>query len=299
MKGMSIRIFAFAFTVASVASAQNFQQRIADIDEKAVELQRRLRENEIRLQRHAEIMEQAQVRLKALQAGESLPPRVKIPAAPPEPTPKTVPPTPIAPTPAPQPRPIPVPASIETRGSTIYTPSHHKARHEPRDYYFQIFSGVVVPGKVNIPKDGSVTRNPKADYDNGYSIGAGAGIDFGNWRLGLELSHRSYDDSQSDWGHAEVNALLANVGWELDYWESNVFYLGLGLGPSLAKIQRASGKWSYRDTLLAYQIATGLGHRFTEGLSGRLGYKYFSTANGDGFERLYSHGVEAVLEFDL
>ena len=82
MKGMSIRISAFAVIATIAAHAQNFQQRIANIDEKAAELQRHLHENELRLQRHAEVMEQAQARLKALQAGENLPPRVKIPAAP-------------------------------------------------------------------------------------------------------------------------------------------------------------------------------------------------------------------------
>jgi len=240
-------------------------------------------------------MEQAQARLKALQAGENLPPRVKIPAAPPEPTPKAVEPPvlppPSVPTPAPQPRPFPIASPPDTG----HPPIRQKTRGRPTGYYFQVFSGFVVPGDVHVQQE-----NRTADYNTGYSVGAGAGIDFGNWRLGLELSHRSYDDSQSSWGHAEVNALMANVGWELDYWDSNVFYLDLGVGPSLAKIQRPAKLYSYGgDTLFAYQIAMGLGHRFTEGLSGRLGYKYFSTANGDGFERLYSHGVEAVLEFDL
>ena len=39
----------------------------------------------------------------------------------------------------------------------------------------------MIPGSVHIPKDVQTTgRNPKADYENGYSMGAGAGIDFGN-----------------------------------------------------------------------------------------------------------------------
>ena len=96
----SIRISVFVFSVSIAANAQNFQARIADLDEKAAELQRRLHENELRLQRHSEVMEQAQARLKALQSGEQLPAPLKIPAAPPEPvrsTGKTPAPPPIAP----------------------------------------------------------------------------------------------------------------------------------------------------------------------------------------------------------
>ena len=292
-----------SFAATFAANAQNFQQRIADIDEKAVELQRRLHDNELRLQRHAEIMEQAQLRLKALQAGQALPPKSKIPSAPPEPTeslknPPVLPP-PSPPVTQPSPKQLPLASQVKERRSSRIG-SNIEERPSRRNYYFQIFSGFVIPGSVHIPKDVQTTgRNPKADYENGYSMGASAGIDFGNFRFGMELSQRAYDDKQSNWGHAEANSFMANLGWELDYWQSNVFYLGLGIGPSLAKIQRPSGKWSFNDTLFAYQLSTGLGYRFTDNLSGRLGYKYFSTSNATDFERLDSHAIEAFLEFDL
>ena len=284
----SIRISVLAILTAATTNAQNFQQRIADLDEKAAELQRRLHENELRLQRHAEIMEQAQARLKALQAGEKLPARIKIPAAPPEPihssgkTPK-------------------FPAITSKRrppDKQTYTPipaGHIKIRSK-KTYYFQIFSGYVMPNNAHIHSSG---ENKVADYENGYSVGAGAGIDFGNWRVGTELSHRSYDNSESGKGHAELNTLMINGGWEIGFWESNVFYIGVGLGPSLVKIQRPSGNWSYNKNLLAYQLSTGLGHRFTESLSGRFGYKYFSTASTSDFDPHGSHALEAVLELDL
>ncbi len=285
----SIRISVFLFAVSIAANAQNFQARIADLDEKAAELQRRLHENELRLQRHSEIMEQAQARLKALQAGEKLPPRIKIPAAPPEPihssgkTPK-------------------FPAITSKRrppDKQTYTPipaGHIKIRSH-KTYYFQIFSGYVMPNNAHIHSSG---ENKVAEYDDGYSVGAGAGIDFGNWRMGMELSHRSYDNSESGKGHAELNTLMINGGGEIGFWDSNVFYLGVGLGPSLVKIQRPPHvAWSYKKNLLAYQLSTGLGHRFTESLSGRFGYKYFSTASASDFDSHASHALEAVLELDL
>ncbi len=285
----SIRISVFLFAVSIAANAQNFQARIADLDEKAAELQRRLHENELRLQRHSEIMEQAQARLKALQAGEKLPPRIKIPAAPPEPihssgkTPK-------------------FPAITSKRrppDKQTYTPipaGHIKIRSK-KTYYFQIFSGYVMPNNAHIHSSG---ENKVAEYDDGYSVGAGAGIDFGNWRMGMELSHRSYDNSESGKGHAELNTLMINGWWKIGFWDSNVFYLGVGLGPSLVKIQRPPHvAWSYKKNLLAYQLSTGLGHRFTESLSGRFGYKYFSTASASDFDSHASHALEAVLELDL
>ena len=281
----SIRISVLAIVTAASTNAQNFQQRIADLDEQAAELQRRLHENELRLQRHAEIMEQAQARLKAIKAGEKLPPRIKIPAAPPEPihsTGKTHEFPPITPKQRPPDR-------------QTYTPipaGHIKIRSH-KTYYFQIFSGYVMPNKAHIHSTGV------AEYENGYSVGAGAGIDFGNWRMGMELSHRSYDNSEPGKGHAELNAIMINGGWEIGFWDSNIFYLGVGLGPSLVKIQRPSGSRSYNKNLLAYQLSTGLGHRFTESLSGRFGYKYFSTASASDFDSHASHALEAVLELDL
>ena len=83
MKGKLFKTIFMSFAATFAANAQNFQQRIADIDEKAVELQRRLHDNELRLQRHAEIMEQAQLRLKALQAGQALPPKSRFLQPPP------------------------------------------------------------------------------------------------------------------------------------------------------------------------------------------------------------------------
>ncbi|MFP6893393.1 MAG: outer membrane beta-barrel protein, partial [Opitutales bacterium] len=267
----SIRISVFLFAVSIAANAQNFQERIADLDEKAAELQRRLHENELRLQRHSEVMEQAQARLKALQAGEKLPPRLKIPAAPPEPahsTDKTPAPPPIAPK-----------QRLPNKQTYTPIPTRYVEISKNNTYYFQIFSGYVMPNNAHIHSSGRVPpENKVAEYDDGYSVGAGAGIDFGNWRMGMELSHRSYDNSESGKGHAELNTLMINGGWEIGFWESNVFYLGVGLGPSLVKIQRPPHvAWSYKKNLLAYQLSTGLGHRFTESLSGRFGYKYFST----------------------
>ena len=297
MKVMLILIISFVFAASIAAKAQNFQQRIADIDEKAAELQRRLHENELRLQRHAEIMEEAQLRLKALQAGEELPPRVKIPAAPPEPSSKIkeppVLPPPTVPSPAPQPSPVPI-ASGQGEKKPASIPSPRVSIGTSRNYFFQIFSGFVIPENVHLPSENRTTN-----FDSGYSVGAGAGLDFVNWRLGLELSHRSYDDSQQDFGHAEANALIANIGWNLNYWSSNEFYLGLGVGPSWAKIQRPGSVSPLKDKLVSYQLSTGLGHRFTEKLSGRLGYKYFSTSNASDHDRLTSHAIEAFLDFDL
>ncbi len=288
----SIRISVFLFAVSISANAQNFQARIADLDEKAAVLQRRLHENELRLQRHSEVMEQAQARLKTLQAGEKLPLRIKIPAAPPEPIHSSGK-TPKFPAITPKRRP-PV--------KQTYTPipAGHMEIRSHKTYYFQIFSGYVMPNNAHIHSSGRVPpENNVAEYDNGYSVGAGAGIDFGNWRMGMELSHRSYDNSESGKGHAELNTLMINGGWEIGFWESNVFYLGVGLGPSLVKIQRPSGHWSYNKNLLAYHLGTGLGHRFTESLSGRFGYKYFSTASTNDFDPHGSHALEAVLEIDL
>jgi opacity protein-like surface antigen len=288
----SIRISVLAIVTAATTNAQNFQQRIADLDEQAAELQRRLHENELRLQRHAEIMEQAQARLKALQAGKKLPPRLKIPAAPPEPahsTSKTPAPPPIAPK-----------QRLPNKQTYTPIPSRHVEISKNNTYYFQIFSGYVMPNNAHIHSSGRVPPEDNvAEYDNGYSVGAGAGIDFGNWRMGMELSHRGYDNSESGKGHAELNTLMINGGWEIGFWESNVFYLGVGLGPSLVKIQRPSGLWSYNKNLLAYHLGTGLGHRFTESLSGRFGYKYFSTASTSDFDPHGSHALEAVLELDL
>ena len=275
----SIRISVFVFAVSIAANAQNFQARIADLDEKAAELQRRLHENELRLQRHSEIIDQAQARLKALQAGEKLPPRIKTPAAPP----------PIAPK-----------QRLPNKQTYTPIPTRHVEINKNNTYYFQIFSGYVMPNNAHIHSSGRVPpENNVAEYDNGYSVGAGAGIDFGNWRMGMEMSHRSYDNSESGKGHAELNTLMINGGWEIGFWESNVFYLGVGLGPSLVKIQRPSGHWSYNKNLLAYHLGTGLGHRFTESLSGRFGYKYFSTASTSDFDPHGSHALEAVLELDL
>jgi opacity protein-like surface antigen len=280
----SIRISVFVFAVSIAANAQNFQARIADLDEKAAELQRRLHENELRLQRHSEVMEQAQARLKALQAGKRLPPRIKIPAAPPEPTP-SVGNTPAPPPIAPKQRPL------DKQTYNRPSPTKYMVVRSQKTYYFQIFSGYVIPNKAHIHSTGV------AEYENGYSVGAGAGIDFGNWRMGMELSHRSYDNSESGKGHAELNTLMINGGWEIGFWDSNVFHLGVGLGPSLVKIQRpAKPLQSYN---FAYQLSTGLGHRFTESLSGRFGYKYFSTASTSDFDPHGSHALEAVLELDL
>ena len=288
----SIRISVFVFAVSIAANAQNFQARIADLDEKAAELQRRLHENELRLQRHSEVMEQAQARLKALQAGEKLPARLKTPAAPPEPVHSN------GKTPAPPP--ITTKQRLPNKQTFTPIPTRHVEISKENSYYFQIFSGYVMPNKAHIHSSGRVPpENNVAEYDNGYSVGAGTGIDFGNWRIGMELSHRSYDNSESGKGHAELNTLMINGGWEIGFWESNVFYLGVGLGPSLVKIQRPSGYWSYNKNILAYHLGTGLGHRFTESLSGRFGYKYFSTASTSDFDPHGSHALEAVLELDL
>jgi opacity protein-like surface antigen len=288
----SIRISVLAILTAATTNAQNFQQRIADLDEKAAELQRRLHENELRLQRHAEIMEQAQARLEAIKAGENLPPRIKIPAAPPEPIHSSGK-TPKFPAITPKRRPS---------DKQAYTPipaGHIKIRSH-KNYYFQIFSGYVMPNNAHIHSSGRVPpENNVAEYDDGYSVGAGAGIDFGNWRMGMELSHRSYDNSESGKGHAELNTLMINGEWEVGFLDSNVFYIGVGLGPSLIKIHRPSGHWSYNKNLLAYHLGTGLGHRFTESLSGRFGYKYFSTASTNDFDPHGSHALEVVLELDL
>jgi opacity protein-like surface antigen len=151
-----------------------------------------------------------------------------------------------------------------------------------------------MPNNAYIPPENKV-----AEYEDGYSVGAGAGIDFGNWRMGMELSHRSYDNSEPGKGHAELNAMMINGGWEIGFWDSNVFYLGASLGPSLVKIQRPAPAKPLRSYNFAYQLSTGLGHRFTESLSGRFGYKYFSTASADDFDPHGSHALEAVLEIDL
>ncbi|MBT3567874.1 MAG: outer membrane beta-barrel protein [Opitutae bacterium] len=288
----SIRISVFVLAVSIAANAQNFQARIADLDEKASELQRRLHENELRLQRHSEVMEEAQARLKALQAGEKLPARIKTPAAPPEPVHfngKTPAPSPIAPK-----------QRLPNTQTFSPIPARHVEVSKKNTYYFQIFSGYVMPNNAHIHSSGRVPpENNLAEYDNGYSVGAGAGIDFGNWRIGMELSHRSYDNSESGKGHAELNTLMINGGWEIGFLESNIFYIGGGLGPSLVKIQRSSGYWSYNKNLLAYHLGTGLGYRFSESLSGRFGYKYFSTASANDFDPHGSHALEATLEIDL
>ncbi len=278
----SIRISVLAIATVLTANAQNFQQRIADLDEKAAELQRRLHENELRLQRHAEIMQQAQSRLKALKAGEKLPPRINIPAVPPEPvrsTGQTNGPPSIA------------PIRRTPERQTYNTPIPTRRVHSPKTYYFQIFSGYVMPSNAHIHSAGV------AEYENGYSVGAGTGIDFGNWRMGMELSHRNYDSSESGIDHAELNAMMINGGWEMEFWDSNIFYLGAGLGPSLVKIQRPADP--LRSYKFAYQLSTGLGHRFTESLSSRVGYKYFSTASDNDFDPHGSHTLELVLEIDL
>jgi opacity protein-like surface antigen len=287
----SIRISVFVFAVSIVANAQNFQARIADLDEKAAELQRRLHENELRLQRHSDVMEQAQARLKAFQAGEKLPPSLVLPVIQREPASSTG----KAPSPT---HSLPKHGIPGQQLHSPISPSHLESSRA-RTYYFQIFSGFVIPNKAQIHSSGYAPENNLAEYENGYSAGAGAGVDFGNWRMGLELSHRSYENSESGKGHAELNALMINGGWELGFLDSNVFYLGVGLGPSLVKIQRPPGYWSYNKNLFAYQLATGLGHRFTESLSARFGYKYFSTASTNDFEPHGSHALEVVLEIDL
>jgi opacity protein-like surface antigen len=216
-----------------------------------------------------------------------LPARIKTPAAPPEPVHSN------GKTPAPPP--IALKQRLPNKQTYTPIPTRHVEISKDNTYYFQIFSGYVMPNNAYIP-----TENKVADYENGYSVGAGAGIDFGNWRVGTELSHRSYDNSESGKGHAELNTLMINGGWEIGFWDSNVFYLGVGLGPSLVKIQRPPHvAWSYKKNLLAYQLSTGLGHRFTESLSGRFGYKYFSTASTSDFDPHGSHALEAVLELDL
>jgi opacity protein-like surface antigen len=288
----SLRISVFLFAVSIAANAQSFQARIADLDEKAAELQRRLHDNELRLQRHSEVMEQAQARLKALQSGEKLPPRINIPASPPEPV-RSTGQTPATPLIAPKHR-------LSNKQTYAPIPTRHVEISKENTYYFQIFSGYVMPNNAHIHSGSHLPpENKVADYENGYSVGAGAGIDFGNWRVGMELSHRSYDNSESGKGHAELNTVMINGEWEVGFLESNVFYIGVGLGPSLVKIQRPSGYWSYKKNLLAYQLATGLGHRFTESLSGRFGYKYFSTASTNDFDPHGSHALEAVLAIDL
>jgi len=288
----STRISVLLFAVSFAANAQSFQARIADLDEKAAELQRRLHDNELRLQRHSEVMEQAQAKLKALQTGEELTPQVKIPADPTESVPLTDP-TPVRPSIAPKHR-------LTNKPSHTPIPTKYGEISKSNTYYFQIFSGYVMPNNAHIHSGVHVPpENKVADYDNGYSAGAGAGIDFGNWRMGMELSHRSYDNSEAGKGHAELNTLMINGAFEVGFLESNVFFIGVGLGPSLIKIQRPPGNWSYKKNLLSYQLSTGIGHRFTESMSGRFSYKYFSSASTNNFDPHASHALEAALEIDL
>ena len=294
MKRLSIRILAFFFALSGAAFGQStFQQKVADMDEKAAELQRRLLENEQRLQRHAEAIEAARARLEALRAGQPLPPRSATPPTPPIATPEPAPP--IEP---PQPPPPPLPPSDPIlpphEAPPPYTstpapvPTNTGLASRPLSYYFQLHGGYVVPEKGFIPREGRV-----ADYEHGYSIGAGFGADFGPWRTGLELGRRGYDASESGWGHAETNYLMATFGRNVSLSERTGLFLAASVGPNLCKIS------SYKKNLLGYKLSVGLKHRFTEALSGRFGYSYLTTTASEEFGRLGSHGVDLSLEFDL
>ena len=301
MKRLSIRIIAF-FAVSCAAFGQTtFQQKVADMDEKAAELQRRLLENEQRLQRHAEALEAARARLEALRAGQPLPPR---PVNPPTTAPVAPPPEAPPPVEPPEP-PEPLLPPLEPVLPPHETPPPPTANPNPvptnvnlgprrKSYYFQLHGGYAAPQKEFVPKENRV-----ANYDGGYSVGAGFGADFGPWRTGLELGRRGYDDSEAGWGHAETNYLMATLGWDLYLGNGTELFLSGSVGPSLCKIQRPSGKWSYKKNLLGYKVSAGLGHRFTEALSARIGYNYMTTTSSDEFGRLGSHGVDLSLQFDL
>lgn len=302
MKRLSIRILASLLVTPCVAFGQaTFQEKVADMDEKAAELQRRLLENEQRLQRHAEALEAARARLEALRAGQPLPPRSATSPAPPTVTPEPAPP--IEPPQPPQPllpplEPVlpPHEAPPPPTSNPDPVPRNYRIGPGPMNYYFQLRGGYVVPEKEFIPSDGRT-----ADYEDGYSVGAGVGADFGPWRVGLELGRRGYDDTESGWGHAENNYLMAQLGWDVSLGEGTELFFAGSAGPNWCKLQRpsTSGNSSYEKSLLGYQISVGLGHRFTEALSARIGYNYLTTTASEEFGRLGSHGVDLSLNFDL
>lgn len=120
------------------------------------------------------------------------------------------------------------------------------------------------------------------EIDNGFVVGAAAGVSVSNFDVEAELSYRKADAGDvSVLGYSyaidgEVNALsaLGNAWYNVDFSEKLNAYLGGGLG--FARLEAEAPGYTDDSTDFAWQLGAGLDFELSNGFSLGVGYRYFN-----------------------
>ena len=124
------------------------------------------------------------------------------------------------------------------------------------------------------------------DTDLGYGIALAGGYEWDGLRLELEYAFRHNDGNiKNNTAMANQNAnfaihsLMVNALYDYYLTDEVYWYNGMGLGLAFAKLSSPGGSDS--DTVLAWQMMTGIGYDLTENIAITFGYRLFTTRDPD------------------
>lgn len=170
-------------------------------------------------------------------------------------------------------------------GLTLIFASGARAEHENTGLYV---GGLMGSSFFNDTRLSSPTLgNDDADFKPGFTFGALLGYDFGQGlRLEGEVSYRE-NILKSGGGkdpQVGISGMMFNVYYDFFPFKNQFeVYAGGGLGPATAQLETISlGRSINEDeTVLAYQLETGIGYNVTPLATFTLGYRYFDAGDPD------------------
>lgn len=178
--------------------------------------------------------------------------------------------------------------------------------------YVGISAGLFIPNESTMTDDvgdtAKATFKPGALFSGALGYAAGNGL-----RMEAELAYRSGEmdklkimdlEAKVD-SDVSVTSLMANVYYDIKTGSFVTPYVGAGLG--IAKVDVGKGTFrgvtlweSDDDTVMAYQIAAGVGFAVSQNVTIDLGYRFFGTQNAQ-FEftdaEVSSHNVTLGARF--
>ena len=172
--------------------------------------------------------------------------------------------------------------------------------------YVGLNLGLTVTSDAETTDDGNV----EVSFDNAVNIAGFIGYKFNNIRTELNLSYRDADvDKISILNHSlfingnlETIALMLNGYYDFVQIGSVTPYINAGFGVARHTAEASSGfyKDSKSDTVLAFQLGTGISYELNETINLTLGYNYLGREDADfsGIKYNYdAHEIKSGINF--
>jgi opacity protein-like surface antigen len=136
--------------------------------------------------------------------------------------------------------------------------------------------GWYVRGDVGGAFDGKIDGRNGPRSDNGWTVGGGAGRDFGNgFRAEGDIFYLDNNGKHQD---PDIKSYGAFLSGYYDFLPGAAWqpFVGAGIGVANVKADGGVGQPHGEKTAFAYQVGVGVAHPINDRLTGELAYKYIA-----------------------